>query len=251
MYIEPNINILKSDIERFRQNPNSTFFQQKYNEKNRKGGLKSKDSMLGTIRRTYNQLEQSTNQIDIKRAREIRDSYNKKKTGGGGYSNLWYRMFKTEQPEFINEVVQNKPSNKADVGYYYQINDYLKNFVNNGRFYQFKIISLLRKLTRFFKGVRFYKNTNGDALKVILFIEDTQIRHFGVTFKSERDFNNNWLLWLNSLQTRCKIDDKTGTSGSISYIDIKLLYFKVSTYMRSNIFGLEKNKRFSLKLRYL
>jgi len=256
LYIEPNINQIKKDIENFRKNPSNKVFQKKYSEIDRNGKHKSNQSMNGTIRRTYNTLLKSKNITDNKRGMDLKAGYDNKQIITNPppqqptqptQKNLWYKFFNHENPQFYNEKIINNPSTKADVGYYYSINTLLSDFVSNGLFYRRKIPILINKLTNFFNGVRYYKTTTNKAVKIILFCEDVQERKFGKTFISIQDFLNNWLNWLHSLRVRFI---RNNDSYEVSYTETFLLYMRVSTYMNSTNFLNEKGSRFSLVLNY-
>lgn len=78
LYIERDYNQLQEDISNFVQG-NFPDFQKKYDERDKKGNYKSDISMMGTIRRTYNELSKSKQKIDKDTSRDIKNAYKKKK----------------------------------------------------------------------------------------------------------------------------------------------------------------------------
>lgn len=256
LYIEPDVNQLKRDIEHFKKNQSSVIFQKKYSEKDRTGNYKTKESMNATIRRTYNTLLKSPILLDKKRGQNIKDGYDLSKTGiistpkpptPPPIKHNWFKFFNRENPTFHDEYIVGKPSTKAEVCYYYDVQTLLSDFVKNGLFYKRKIPILTSKLTNFFNGVRYYKSSSNKAVKVILFFEDVVERKVGKTFISLTHFNNTWIRWLTSLRVRYQLNDG---NYEISYQETFLKYIRVSTYMSSLKFSTEKGVRFSLKLGY-
>jgi len=247
-----------SDVEILHYNQ----FTKKYNIK-----TTSENSLKAGLRRTYNNLSKSNNPVDIGYSKDLKTAYSNRsklpltKTPPTKpprapppipipkpLSNDWFYMFRNENPEFSNEKITGSPTSKAEVGYYYQINDYLSNFIKNGKYFAIKIPDLINKLAKFFNGVRYFKNSAGSAIKVILFVEDIKDREIGKTFISISDFNRNWINWLNSLSVRYQLNDG---NYEIMFMDSVLKYIRVSSYMKSSKFRKEKGKRFSLRLRYL
>lgn len=133
-----NLEVLVRDLENYKNNPsiNYSYFVEKYNELDRQGNYKSQNSLDGTIRRVYNQLDKTKvieNQIKAIQLKNVYVTKKKRK-----YGNIWNSsIFLRFKGKFRTEKSLNLPNKQfGAIGFYKKVpkirlKDFMIKYWNN------------------------------------------------------------------------------------------------------------------------